>query len=584
MDPVTIPGDDARLFGESLTQMRSFLEREPAVSASLRRAIKGSIDDCNIVPGDLDEHIAQVRPQAAAKKSSSLSLPGFGRKIKYMWSAGTVEKQEARLHSQVQTVMLLINFAKMNDIDQQDSAVDTVETRTIISRSANDANLIRSVRDGSTIQRSSSVHNGGGLDKELDVDEELIRSPAYLATYRATMRGGQSSRSDSQAETKSEGSVTPTKSPRPVLKNNGRTGSSSGIRLSFSSLRLSLPRSITRSEGYRRLDSVLCQDARDGNLKWIESLLDEGVDHGAHVDAKNSRAHTALYFATRGRDGELIDNEVQVAVMLLHNNANPSFGSLNAAIRSIRSDIVNLMIRYRANINVPGVDQSKLPLWEAVSIGDLNMVRLLIDHGAKLDQTIPQLKDISYIGGVVFTLQDSTVLFQAVLSSNFDPDVLSCLIAASAKVSAKCDVRSADNPIITVITPPHVAWGPGTAAALISRGASVFAMDSQGQPRTDTAFLGLENCRLTGHVERNAQPDGADRIYGLFLGETFDTRYNAVRVFLVDSDGKRVWSTLIRYDLHDALNQDWPNAERYQVIQELVRTFVPLCNLLLGLE
>lgn len=99
-----------RVFGESLTQMRSWLEQEPAVSSNLRRTIKGSVDDCEVVLADLEEHVNAV---LRSSRGSTLTSLTFGRKLKHLWNASSVAKHETRLNSQVQTVMHLINFVKL---------------------------------------------------------------------------------------------------------------------------------------------------------------------------------------------------------------------------------------------------------------------------------------------------------------------------------------------------------------------------------------------------------------------------------------------------------------------------------------
>jgi hypothetical protein len=87
--------------------MKEWLEREQAVSTNLREAIKGSMENCGVVLDDLEEHVAKVRPG-----DGSLTL-WFGKRLKHLWNADIVAKQEARLHLQLQTVMHLINFVKL---------------------------------------------------------------------------------------------------------------------------------------------------------------------------------------------------------------------------------------------------------------------------------------------------------------------------------------------------------------------------------------------------------------------------------------------------------------------------------------
>lgn len=101
-----------RLFGETLTQLRLWLQQEPSVSNNLRRTIKSSVDNCSVVLEDLEEHVTKV---LRLFRGGSRAGWTFGRKIKYIWSASFIAKHEERLSSQLQTVMLLINFVKLYD-------------------------------------------------------------------------------------------------------------------------------------------------------------------------------------------------------------------------------------------------------------------------------------------------------------------------------------------------------------------------------------------------------------------------------------------------------------------------------------
>lgn len=60
------------------------------------------------------------------------------------------------------------------------------ETRSILARSAFDARSLSMpvAGDSASTFRSSPLSAGGGLDKDLDVDEELVRSGPYLSHYR----------------------------------------------------------------------------------------------------------------------------------------------------------------------------------------------------------------------------------------------------------------------------------------------------------------------------------------------------------------------------------------------------------------
>ncbi|KAM7186709.1 Ankyrin repeat-containing domain protein [Naviculisporaceae sp. PSN 640] len=484
-----------RLFGESLTQMRSWLEKEPAVSHNLRQTIKGSVDDCEVVLDDLEEHVSSVlRSTRAGNRGSTLGSLGLGRKLKHIWNANTVAKQEARLNSQMQTVMHLINFVKLNNTDQQDSAVDTAETRTIISRSANEANIVRNLRDGSSICESRTVYtNVGDHDKELEVDEELIRSPAYLSSFRALMRE------------KALSSETPPLNVSTVQleRKGGSSKASTSVVSEESSSRSgkSLLKSLawSWSAESRRLVAVLCQATIDGNRKWVESLLDEGAYvNGWSIDEekppKGSSSDTPPPCRKTPLMLAVMHKRHEVFRLLLARGAD--LNAKDSQGRSVWFYIAehdpSFCVELISTNTIPRSDLLTPLLFQAAGSGHLELVELLVTKGAMVDGPRPSVevkcqdgegpRSLQFFGFA--SLFCPTILFSVV----GDParlDLVKFLISEGADLGAKTGCRVGHRPAFgwpdrKSVTPLHVARGV-CAEYLISKGASVFTVDSEGQ-------------------------------------------------------------------------------------------------------
>ncbi|KAK4213091.1 ankyrin repeat-containing domain protein [Rhypophila decipiens] len=537
------------LFGESLTQMRSWLEKEPAVSQNLRRTIKGSVDHCETVLDDLEEHVGSVLRSAKARNgNSALGGLGFGRKLKHIWNASTVAKHEARLNSQVQTVMHLINFVKLNNTDQQDAAVETADTKTIISKSASEAKHVRSLRDGSTIRGGETVYtNVGDYDKELEVDEALIRSPAYLAHYRALMQGKSSS-------SKTDSILPPSGHPDAGGSSNkyfttvSERGARRSSNLKFLITSLTWPLS-TESRW------LLCQAAQTGNIKWIETLLEKGayINGWKIMDASNdsdsskpekNRQITPLMLAAMGKRHEAFHcllnrgadlrakdtegcgvwnyvaaHDPDFIIHLIRSDIHPPPDLLPSllcqAVDAERVDLLELLLTHAttSHLTYESIDPTSFNsktvhgsiLFRTIEKGNLEMVKLLGDKGADVNASRP-LVVLNY-PGFGFELYPRTsnsapTLLFTVVQDVGRLDIAKYLVSKGANVNAKTDCRGcrtswAHTYKFEDVTPLHVA--PGACAEFLARkGANVSAVDNKGRT---PLFWALDYNRLEPDLE-----------------------------------------------------------------------------------
>jgi hypothetical protein len=231
--------------------------------------------------------------------------------------------------------------------------------------------------DSASTIRNSVLSAGADLDKNFDVDEELVHSGPYLAHYRDS----------------------PTSS-----------SSSSGL------LRKS-PAWKSSHEG-RLLVAQLCQASKDGNIRWAERLLKDGADIDGYCVQEKTKISPVGRWSTKGKATPLVCaveggsgvGRVAMVKFLLDRGADPN--NPDAMERSVLSTAAR------------GTSWS--PLHAAAECGDSVVVDLLLDRGVKVDLT-----------GV----HDGV-----------------------AKVTAL-----------------HVARDDWVAQRLISAGASVFAVDSNGQ-------------------------------------------------------------------------------------------------------
>ncbi|KAK3314274.1 hypothetical protein B0H66DRAFT_643669 [Apodospora peruviana] len=175
-----------RIFAEAVRQLRVFLDNNPTVSDDLSSAIGSSLADCDDIVQSLEDHIRSLTPPSDHNKRM-----GFTSKIKHIWTRSAVSEEEQALHSQLQTVMLLVNLVKQNDSVKQNNALAQANSKNTLARSSRHARSVREARDMLSVApmlSTDETFDTQTIGAELAIDEQLLRSAPYVATYRAMLR------------------------------------------------------------------------------------------------------------------------------------------------------------------------------------------------------------------------------------------------------------------------------------------------------------------------------------------------------------------------------------------------------------
>ncbi|KAM0417067.1 hypothetical protein ACHAPT_012905 [Fusarium lateritium] len=175
-----------RLFAVSVEQLEKLMDGQPTMSDRLKDTVRSSLQDCDDIIGDLEEHVQKVVSNGDGSKGLA-----FASKIRLLWSQGSVGKEEQTLHRQLQTVMLLVNLVRENDAGKQNSALNQPASKKTIAKSARDARSIREGKDtrsiSTSISSSSRWSSSTNTEVEFGIDEEILKSGPYVTNYRALL-------------------------------------------------------------------------------------------------------------------------------------------------------------------------------------------------------------------------------------------------------------------------------------------------------------------------------------------------------------------------------------------------------------
>lgn len=201
--------------------------------------------------------------------------------------------------------------------------------------------------------------------------------------------------------------------------------------------------------------SALHMAASVGNVKLMEVLL----DHGADIDRQTYKGNTPLHYAFQhddaiqlllsrnadvnleNDDGEtplyqaVYTNNVSIATDLIARDADVNmryYGNplLHIAVEYADEEMVKLLLLNKADVNALN-PSGETALYTAVSLGQLDIVRLLLEHGAEVD-----LEDAE---------ADATSIQVAILTAPAgDTEILSVLLSASPTPPKNLTVNAND--------------------------------------------------------------------------------------------------------------------------------------------
>lgn len=130
-------------------------------------------------------------------------------------------------------------------------------------------------------------------------------------------------------------------------------------------------------------DRVLVQAAFDGDLATVRSV----VEKGASLEATAPKGRTAMHWAAVNGHLEVIEFLGERGANV---NARDSDGKtpLMFAVKGKHADIVAYLLESGADANARSKKIGLTPLTIGAAVGDVGVVRLLLEHGA--DQGIPE--------------------------------------------------------------------------------------------------------------------------------------------------------------------------------------------------
>lgn len=125
-------------------------------------------------------------------------------------------------------------------------------------------------------------------------------------------------------------------------------------------------------------DKALIQSAFDGDLARVQGL----VAKGASVEATGPKNRTALLWAAANGHTAIVE--------VLHNagadiDAKDSNGQtpLMFAVKGSHLDTIEYLLKNGADVNARSIKQGFTALTTAAAIGNVSVVRLLLEHGAE---------------------------------------------------------------------------------------------------------------------------------------------------------------------------------------------------------
>lgn len=318
-----------------------------------------------------------------------------------------------------------------------------LETVTILERSALAASSIRLANDDASTVLSAAGPSETGLDRQLSVDEVLIRSGPYVSHYRDMVNRQRGSERRREARESSNGQAPPGEAatispsaavldpePDPGLKDVPEVAvPQPPSRSKPQASQLSTAPRMTRlsmifqdalwktSPGGRALANHLCQAAKDGNVKWAERLLQAG----AYINGYETTEST-------GAQGQTGSKPSKSTPLML-------------AVRAGHLETTRWFINHGADVNRANWENAT-PIWYAVQRdiirGDEEgavFTRLLLGSGAFAGGVLA-------VHALIFAIRrDSVGLVRLLLENGANPDgnaPLQKVAPLSLAISRRC--------------------------------------------------------------------------------------------------------------------------------------------------
>ena len=158
-------------------------------------------------------------------------------------------------------------------------------------------------------------------------------------------------------------------------------------------------------------NTLLHKAAEYGYLKLAEASLDLGLD----IDKQRDNGSTALMIA-------VFNNHISIAELLLQHGADPlikrtdGFSAIHLAMQRCDLKIIARLLEFQPDINAGASNYNNTPLMTAAFYNRSRLVRLLINSGARVNQT--NIQGLSAITASIYGYNSS---IKELNSSVFDP-------------------------------------------------------------------------------------------------------------------------------------------------------------------
>jgi len=409
-----------------------------------------------------------------------------------------------------------------NNLQDQDSALETSENLKILLRGSRDAEKIREKRD-----RLKLLEPFPAIDRRGSAATDLSAAATSNPSLMSRISTGIASSASSAMTTTGTTVVTPRQPPSSISRLLG------ALRVGGSNARSSADLKLAFSQ--------LCQACRDGDVEWARNQIAEGADvngtdakclmplhyavlqgkldlvkllvgSGACVGGSDGRSSAMVFLAVR-------KNNIPVLKYLLEEESAPvssrccdsrdrnTFRTpLSLAVENGQEEAVELLVEHGADVQGSDMTQSEhsfTPLCLAVDKGNRTMVELLLKCDARINET----KSACDWGSGLAALH--------VAAYKGHSEIIEILLEHGADISISCRRTLPTRGGIvstatTGVTALHLATG-GCAENLLRHGAKVFSRDSHGQfPLSGVVQLrDIESVKIL--VENGAPINAQDR-------------------------------------------------------------------------